>query len=415
MLTTSSEVAKVALQRNEDTSNQGPRAGAEAVSRGVLAGQFQRQSRARCSAAARRKPAICRVAAPPRPATSASVDLREVLERLLAREDLSEADTEATMEMLLAGAETTQIAVFLVLLRAKGETGAEVAGLARAMLRTCVPVPTGADTLDIVGTGGDGANTVNISTGACVLAAACGAHVAKHGNRSSSSACGSADVLEALGVAVDLGPESVVRCVREAGVGFMFSPRFHPAMRIVRPIRKALGIRTAFNFLGPLLNPSMAPHALVGVYNEGVVDLMAQSLQKLGLRRALVVHSKGLDEISPMGPADMLDVTPGGIQRFYVDPLDHGIARCSVEDLRGGDAAVNAAALRDVFGGARSAVADALVLNAGVGLVACGVAKDVGEGIARAQEVQRSGRAGRTLEAWVDLSQELKRAEEAAA
>lgn len=340
--------------------------------------------------------------------------MREILERLLAREDLSEEVTEAAMEKLLAGAEATQIAVFLVLLRAKGETGSEIAGLARAMCRTCVPVPSAGDTLDIVGTGGDGANTVNISTGACILAAACGAHVAKHGNRSVSSACGSADVLEALGVEVDLGPESVARCVREAGVGFMYSPRFHPAMKIVRPIRKALGVRTAFNILGPLLNPSMAPYALVGVYNEELVDLMAQSLQKLGLRRALVVHSKGLDEISPMGPADMLEVTPGGIQRFYVDPLDHGVARCQLEDLRGGDAAFNAAALRDAFGGERSAVADALVLNAGVGLAACGVAADVMEGIARAQEAQRAGRAAHTLEAWAALSQELKRAEEAA-
>eukprot|EP00271_Cylindrocystis_brebissonii_P005941 TRINITY_DN18384_c0_g1_i1.p1 TRINITY_DN18384_c0_g1~~TRINITY_DN18384_c0_g1_i1.p1 ORF type:complete len:457 (+),score=51.93 TRINITY_DN18384_c0_g1_i1:140-1510(+) len=338
-------------------------------------------------------------------------DLREVIELLISRTDLSAAQSEAAMELLLAGAEPAQISAFLVLLRAKGETAEEVSGLARAMRKHAIGVDAGNDTLDIVGTGGDGADTVNISTGACVLAAACGARVAKHGNRSSSSACGSADVLEALGVAIDIGPKAVARCVRETGVGFMFAPRFHPAMKVVGPIRKSLRVRTAFNMLGPMLNPSDAPYALVGVYNSSIVELMAQSLQLLGMRRALVVHSKGLDEISPMGPADMLEVTPTGVKRFYVDPYDLGIPRCSVEDLRGGDKEVNAAILRDVFAGARGPVADALVLNAGVGLVACGVASTVAEGVARAAEVQQSGKAVATLEAWATLSQRLKQEE----
>eukprot|EP00850_Spirogloea_muscicola_P006183 SM000029S10478 [mRNA] locus=s29:338512:341300:- [translate_table: standard] len=337
--------------------------------------------------------------------------LLQVLEQLLEGWSLTQAQAEAAMASLLAGAEPPQIAAFLVLLRAKGETAEEVAGLARAMRRSCVPVHAGEDVLDIVGTGGDGANTVNISTGACVLAAACGAKVAKHGNRSVSSACGSADVLEALGVAVDLGPESVARCVREVGVGFMFAPRYHPAMKIVSPVRKSLKVRTAFNILGPMLNPAMAPYALVGVFSQRMVALMAESLQLLGLKRALVVHSKGLDEISPMGAADMLEVLQKGIHSFRVDPLDLGIARCTVEDLKGGDKQLNASILRAIFAGEQGAVADALVLNAGVGLVACQVATSVEEGVAMAQEVQRSGRALKTLDAWVALSQQLKEEE----
>eukprot|EP00270_Netrium_digitus_P019557 TRINITY_DN772_c0_g2_i1.p1 TRINITY_DN772_c0_g2~~TRINITY_DN772_c0_g2_i1.p1 ORF type:complete len:370 (+),score=117.96 TRINITY_DN772_c0_g2_i1:133-1110(+) len=320
------------------------------------------------------------------------------------------------MASLLSGADAAQISAFLVLLRAKGETPEEVAGLATAMRSRCVPVTVeGGNVLDIVGTGGDGANTVNISTGACVLAAACGARVAKHGNRSVSSACGSADVLEKLGVVVDLGPEGVAECVRSAGVGFMFAPRFHPAMKIVAPVRRSLGVKTAFNLLGPMLNPAHAPFALIGVFHQNMVELMAKSVQRLGVTRALVVHSQGLDEISPMGPADLLDVTAyGETKSFHFDPLHMGIPRCTVEDLKGGDAAVNASILRDVLAGQRGAVADALVLNAGAGLMACGVAVDVREGVAMAQEVQRSGRAVQTLQRWISLSQELKAKEDAA-
>ncbi|CAI5955754.1 unnamed protein product [Closterium sp. NIES-64] len=382
--------------------------------------------------------------------------LPQVIQQLIERKDLTQEQAQAAMEGLIAGAEAAQIGAFLVLLRAKGETPEEVAGLAAAMRSMCVEVAAGDNTLDIVGTGGDGFDTVNISTGACVLAAACGAHVAKHGNRSVSSACGSADVLEALNVEVDLGPQAVARCVQEAGVGFMYAPRFHPAMRIVAPVRKALKVRTAFNLLGPMLNPSFAPYALVGVFNPETVDLMARSLQRLGIRRALVVHSKGLDEISPMGPADMLEVTQDSVRPFRVDPLDYGIARCTIEDLKGGDKALNAQLLRDAFGGQQGAIADALVsaregsrgtrsergikagsvwggqggtsalvlsrsacmllpllllpfalqvLNAGTGLAACGVAKDVGEGIAMAQEAQRSGKALLVLDRWAALSQ----------
>ncbi|PSC73271.1 anthranilate phosphoribosyltransferase [Micractinium conductrix] len=341
--------------------------------------------------------------------------MRQILEQLLLRQDLSEEVTSGALQTLVAGAEPAQMAAFLVLLRAKGETAEEVAGLAKAMRAMSVPVHTSSDVLDIVGTGGDGIGSVNISTGATVIAAAAGAKVAKHGSRSVSSLCGSADVLEALGVAVELGPEGVARCIDEAGVGFMFAPTYHPAMKAVVPVRKALRVRTAFNLLGPMLNPADAAYGLVGVYSTSVSHLMADSLQRLGVRKALVVHSAGLDELTPMAPADVVEVTQQGKRSYSIEPRDLGIPRCSVEDLAGGDAKLNASILMDVFGGARGAVADALNLNAGVALAAATVAADAKEGVAMAQEAQRSGRAGETMRKWLEVSLAARAAELAVA
>lgn len=265
--------------------------------------------------------------------------------------------------------------------------------------------------VDIVGTGGDGIGSVNISTGASVVAAAAGAKVAKHGNRSVSSLCGSADVLEALGVVIDLGPEGIARCLDEAGVAFMFAPRFHPAMKAVVPVRRALKVRTVFNILGPLLNPAHAKYGLIGVYDPKISDLMGDALQRVGVEKALVVHSGGLDELTPLAPAEVVEVEAGKPRRRYVvEPTELGIPRCTIEDLKGGDAQLNAQILRDVFGGQRGHVADALNLNAGVALASCKVAKDVREGIAMAQEAQQSGKAGEVLKKWAEVSQrELKK------
>jgi len=303
--------------------------------------------------------------------------------------------------------EPPQMAAFLALLRAKGETSAEIAGLAQAMRAAAIPVSTPYDVLDIVGTGGDDIGSVNISTGASVIAAAAGAKVAKHGNRSVSSLCGSADVLEALGVTVDLGPEEVASCLEETGIAFMYAPRYHPAMKAVAPVRRSLKIRTAFNFLGPMLNPAGAKYALVGVYSTAVSRKMADALMRLGTKKALVVHSHGLDELTPMGDADVLEVTEAGVRQYVLDPRSLGIPHCSVEDLKGGDATFNAKVLRDVFAGERNAVADALCLNAGVALAAAEVASSPEEGIAMAQEAQRSGRALQLLDKWVDVSSRL--------
>lgn len=332
----------------------------------------------------------------------------------MQRQNLSEQQTSDALQALVAGAEAAQMAAFLVLLRAKGETAEEVAGLAKAMRAMGVPVHTQHDVLDIVGTGGDGIGSVNISTGATVIAAAAGAKVAKHGSRSVSSLCGSADVLEALGVAVEVGPQGVARCIEEAGVGFMFAPTYHPAMKAVVPVRKALRVRTAFNLLGPMLNPADARYGLVGVYSTSVSHLMADTLQRLGVSKALVVHSMGLDELTPMGPADVVEVTQQGKRSYSLEPQDLGIPRCTVQDLAGGDAALNARILMDVFGGAQGPVADALNLNAGVALAAANVASDAKEGVAMAQEAQRSGRAGDTMRKWLEVSQAAMAAEQAA-
>ena len=315
------------------------------------------------------------------------------------------ASPPSPCQALLAGADPAQIGAFLVLLRAKGETGAEVAGLARAMLASGVRVDAGAGLLDIVGTGGDGIGSVNISTGATVIAAAAGAKVAKHGNRSVSSLCGSADVVEALGVSLELGPAGINACLRDASIAFMYAPTFHPAMAAVAPVRRALRVRTAFNLLGPLLNPARAQFALVGVYSLSIAPLMASALSRLGVERALVVHSAGMDELTPLAPALVIEAVAGVAGKPYeLDPKRLGIPACTVEDLKGGDAALNATILRDVFGGARSAVADALNLNAGVALAAAGLAATPEDGVALAQETQRAGKAGGVLDAWVQAS-----------
>jgi len=342
------------------------------------------------------------------------VQVREILQSLIERRDLSEELTQEALKQLLDEGESAQLAAFLVLLQSKGQTPAEIAGLARAMREKCVPVFCGPDALDIVGTGGDGIGSVNISTGACVLAAAAGAKVAKHGNRSVSSMCGSADVLEALGVVVDLGPQSVARCVEEAGLGFMYAPRYHPAMRAVATVRKALKVRTAFNILGPLLNPACTRYSLIGVYSPALSPLLGATLQKLGVEKALIVHSQGLDELTPMGDAHVVEVTQSSTRSYRLDPLTLGIPRCNVEDLKGGDAALNANILMDVFGGQTGPVADALCLNAGVALAAANVAPTPQEGVKMAQEVQRSGHAGDVLSKWVQVSIACKAAEQSA-
>jgi anthranilate phosphoribosyltransferase len=338
--------------------------------------------------------------------------IKEAIAHVAAGQSLSEQEAIAVMEEIMTGEATpSQLGAFLTALRLKGETVEEIAGLARVMRDKAlhVPVPAGVHPVDTCGTGGDGAGTFNVSTAAGLVVAACGQPVAKHGNRAATSRCGSADVLEALGVKIELKPEQVARCVTEAGFGFMFAPAYHPAMKHVGPTRREIGIRTVFNILGPLTNPAGAAYQMLGVPEASLVQKMGEALLRLGCKHALVVYGEdGMDELSLGAPTLVCEVLgrEGDMRQYRVTPEDVGLLRQSRDAVRGGDAAFNAGLLRDTLAGRlNDAHADMVSLNAGAALLACERVRTLAEGVELAQATLRAGRAAQTLEAVAALSQ----------
>jgi anthranilate phosphoribosyltransferase len=323
--------------------------------------------------------------------------------------DLSQQATGEVLGEIMGGnASETQIAAFLIALRTKGETVDEIAGLAATMRALAEPVRTSrADLVDTSGTGG-GRPTFNVSTTAALIAAGAGCALAKHGNRSATGLSGSADVLEALGARIDLGPAAVGRCIDEAGFGFMFAPAHHQATRFVIPVRKELGVRTIFNFLGPLTNPAGARRQLIGVSDARFLPTMAGALARLGVDRALLVSSQdGLDEMSTSAPTHVVEVNGDEIERYVVEPGDAGLPTADPAAVTGGTPERNAAVTRSILAGEPGAHRDLALLNAGAAIYAGGRAESIAAGVEAAAEAVDSGAAQRTLEAYVALSREL--------
>ncbi len=326
--------------------------------------------------------------------------VQELLEKLARREDLTSDEAAAAMTEIMDGRATAAaMAAFLMGLAMKGERPAELVGLARTMRERSVKLRTPhEDAADLCGTGGDRAGTFNISSVASLVVAACGVRVAKHGNRSVSSRCGSADLFEALGVSAALPPAAVERMLDDAGMAFLFAPVFHPSMRHAAPVRRALGIRTAFNLLGPLTNPVGPRRQVVGVPRPELTELIARSLLLLGSERAWVVHgADGLDEISTVGYTKVSECRQGAVNTFYVHPADYGLPRATPESIRGGDAATNAGIAREVLDGTRGAPRDVVLLNAAAALLVAGVVATMAEGIEKAADAIDSGRAASVL------------------
>jgi len=347
--------------------------------------------------------------------------IKKAIAKVVERTDLTEAEMIEVMDQVMSGEATSaQVAAFITGLRMKGETVAEITGAARVMRDRATRIRAGRNVLDIdrdeinidqetildvVGTGGCGTNTFNISTTVAFVVSACGVKVAKHGNRAVSSTCGSADVLEALGVNLDVTPENVERCISEIGIGFLFAPALHGAMKHAIGPRKEIGIRTIFNILGPLTNPAGADCQVLGVYQQDLVEKLAGVLHKLGCRRGFVVNGKdGMDEITLTTETYMAEVTSEGVSLHTFKPEDLGLARCGMEDLRGGDAVGNAVIVRSVLGGEKGPRRDIVLANAAFALVAAGKAANPAEAVGMAAEAIDSGRALEQLARLVEIT-----------
>lgn len=335
----------------------------------------------------------------------AEMMLKNCVEKLMKQQDIDAISCQSALdEMLGASANSLQTAAFLVLLRTKRETPEELAAIIASLKKKMVVVPTQHKVLDIVGTGGDRANTVNISTGGAILAASCGVKIAKHGNRAVSSLAGSADVLEALGVEINLTPEKISDCIDKIGIGFCFSPNFHPAMQRLRLLRKLLNVPTTFNILGPLLNPANPAHYILGIFDESLMPLIAESLRQTGVDRSIVVHGSGLDEISCVGTMRIIEITKNKIVESSIDPEKIGLSRCSIADLQGSDAKTNAQILLDAFSGKKGAVADTFILNAAVAMWLYGLYPTIRDALSHAKDNLYGGVALSLLKNWMEFS-----------
>jgi len=333
--------------------------------------------------------------------------IREAIDALVnERRDLGEDEAGAVMREIFSGEATpAQLGAFLIALRFKGETVDEITGMARVMREHSLHVQIEGPLLDTCGTGGDGRGTFNVSTAAAFVAAGAGVRVAKHGNRAMTSACGSADVLEALGAKIDLGPEQVAECIQKTGFGFMFAQTFHPAMKHAGPTRREIGVRTVFNILGPLTNPAGAQHQLLGVARPELAEKMAAALARLGSRHALVVYGHdGADELSLAGPSTIHEIRHGESREYRVSPEDVGLRVASPEAIHGGTPDDNAHALRSVLAGEKGPLRDVVVLNAAGALVAADAARDLNEGVRAAEGAIDSGVAKERLDAYVALT-----------
>jgi anthranilate phosphoribosyltransferase len=331
---------------------------------------------------------------------------KPLIAKIATGASLTEVESKAAFELVFAGSVTpAQLGGFLMALRVRGETVAEITGAVIAMRERMLRVAAPPGAIDIVGTGGDGHGTLNISTLAALITAACGVPVAKHGNRAASSKSGASDVLSALGVHLDLAPRDVEACIKEAGIGFLAARTHHVSMRHAAPVRAELGTRTIFNLIGPLANPAGVKYQLLGVFAQNWLEPLARVLRNLGSKRVWLVHgSDGLDEATTTGPSFVTAVERGEIRSFQIAPEDAGIARASLNDLAGGEPAANAAALRGVLGGARNAYRDIAVLNAAIALVVAGRAEDLKHGAALAATAIDDGRAAETLAKLVKVS-----------
>jgi anthranilate phosphoribosyltransferase len=324
--------------------------------------------------------------------------LSQYIKQLLCKKNLSATDIESAFKAIITGNNEAQIAAFLTLLRAKGETADEITALVKTMQSMMLVCNTNYHVLDIVGTGGDGFNTVNISTGAALLAASCGVKIAKHGNRSVSSMSGSADVLEHLGININISPSEISACIDSTNFGFFYAPNFHPILGRLKLIRKNLALPTVFNLVGPLLNPAQAKFLMIGVADLSYLNIISDVLLQLGVERALVFHCSGLDEICCVGPINMIEINQSNVHQTLFDPIDYGFNQCTIESLQGGSAEKNADIIKYSLKGNPGAISDTLILNAGLANYIYGLCDSIEDGFALAKDAHAKGSAYQLLE-----------------